>query len=125
MAKVINLWTGIPVTKVMEGDIKRLAGLEDRLKAHLIGQDEAVDLVVAAIKRNRVQLSVQRRPASFIFVGPTGVGKTELVKLLSKELLTRLKLLSGLICQSLWKSIPYQDLSDLLRDMWDTTRADS
>ena len=86
MAKVINLWTGIPVTKVMEGDIKRLAGLEDRLKAHLIGQDEAVDLVVAAIKRNRVQLSVQRRPASFIFVGPTGVGKTELVKLLSKEL---------------------------------------
>lgn len=86
LAKVINLWTGIPVTKVMEGDIKRLAGLEDRLKAHLIGQDEAVDLVVAAIKRNRVQLSVQRRPASFIFVGPTGVGKTELVKLLSKEL---------------------------------------
>ena len=70
----------------MQGDIKRLAGLEDRLKAHLIGQDEAVDLVVAAIKRNRVQLSVQRRPASFIFVGPTGVGKTELVKLLSKEL---------------------------------------
>ena len=86
LAKVINLWTGIPVTKVMEGDIKRLAGLEDRLKAHLIGQDEAVDLVVAAIKRNRVQLSVQRRPASFVFVGPTGVGKTELVKLLSKEL---------------------------------------
>ena len=86
LAKVINLWTGIPVTKVMEGDIKRLAGLEDRLKAHLIGQDEAVDLVVAAIKRNRVQLSVQRRHASFNFVGPTGVGKTELVKLLSKEL---------------------------------------
>ena len=114
MAKVINLWTGIPVTKVMEGDIKRLAGLEDRLKAHLIGQDEAVDLVVAAIKRNRVQLSVQRRPALFIFVGPTGVGKTEL-----------LKHLSGLICQSLWKSIPYQDLSDLLRDMWDTTRQGS
>ena len=58
--------------------------MEDRLKAHLIGQDEAVDLVSAAIKRSRIQLSVQRRPASFIFVGPTGVGKTELVKLLSK-----------------------------------------
>lgn len=86
LARVINLWTGIPVTKVMEGDIKRLAGLEDRLKAHLIGQDAAVELVSAAIKRNRVQLSVQKRPASFIFVGPTGVGKTELVKLLSKEL---------------------------------------
>ena len=86
LAKVINLWTGIPTTKIVEGDVKRLVGMEDRLKAHLIGQDEAVDLVSAAIKRSRIQLSVQRRPASFIFVGPTGVGKTELVKLLSKEL---------------------------------------
>lgn len=86
LAKVINLWTGIPTTKIVEGDVKRLAGMEDRLKAHLIGQDEAVDLVSAAIKRSRIQLSIQRRPASFIFVGPTGVGKTELVKLLSKEL---------------------------------------
>lgn len=86
LAKVINLWTGIPATKVMEGDLKRLVGLENRLSEHLIGQENAVDLVSAAIKRNRVQLSVQKRPASFIFVGPTGVGKTELVKLLSKEL---------------------------------------
>lgn len=86
LATVINLWTGIPAAKVVEGDLKRLAGLEDRLKKHIIGQDEAVDLVAAAIKRSRVQLSVQKRPASFIFVGPTGVGKTELVKQLSLEL---------------------------------------
>lgn len=86
LAKVINLWTGIPTTKIVEGDLKRLANMETRLKEHLIGQDEAVDLVSAAIKRSRIQLSATRRPASFIFVGPTGVGKTELVKLLSKEL---------------------------------------
>ena len=86
LATVINLWTGIPASKVVEGDLKRLAGLESRLKEHLIGQDEAVDLVSAAIKRSRVQLSLQKRPASFIFVGPTGVGKTELVKQLSMEL---------------------------------------
>ncbi|MEG2081073.1 MAG: ATP-dependent Clp protease ATP-binding subunit [Oscillospiraceae bacterium] len=86
LAKVINLWTGIPSSKVMEGDLKRLSGLENRLKEHLIGQDNAVMLVAAAIKRSRVQLSLQKRPASFIFVGPTGVGKTELVKLLSAEL---------------------------------------
>ena len=86
LATVINLWTGIPASKVVEGDLKRLAGLEDRLKEHIIGQDEAVELVAAAIKRSRVQLSLQKRPASFIFVGPTGVGKTELVKQLSLEL---------------------------------------
>lgn len=125
LAKVINLWTGIPVTKVMEGDIKRLAGLEDRLKAHLIGQDEAVDLVVAAIKRNRVQLSVQRRPASFILSVLPVSERPNSLSCSRKNFLTRLKHLSGLICQSLWKSIPYQDLSDLLRDMWDTTRQGS
>ncbi len=86
LARVINLWTGIPTTKIVEGDVKRLAGMEERLKAHLIGQDEAVELVSAAIKRSRIQLTVQKRPASFIFVGPTGVGKTELVKQLSQEL---------------------------------------
>ncbi len=86
LAKVINLWTGIPTTKIVDGDVKRLVGMEERLKAHLIGQDAAVDLVSAAIKRSRIQLSVQKRPASFIFVGPTGVGKTELVKQLSQEL---------------------------------------
>lgn len=86
LARVINLWTGIPATKVVEGDVNRLRGLEDRLKEKVIGQDEAVNLVANAIKRSRIQLTLQKRPASFIFVGPTGVGKTELVKQLSTEL---------------------------------------
>ena len=86
LATVINLFTGIPMSKVLDGDLKSLIGLEDRLKAKVIGQDRAVELVAAAIKRSRVQISAQRKPASFIFVGPTGVGKTELVKRLSMEL---------------------------------------
>ncbi len=86
LATVINLFTGIPISKVLDGDLKSLIGLEDRLKAKVIGQDRAVELVSAAIKRSRVQISAQRKPASFIFVGPTGVGKTELVKRLSMEL---------------------------------------
>lgn len=86
LAKVINLWTGIPVSKVVEGDINRLKDLESRLLEKIIGQDEAVKLVSNAIKRSRIQLTLQKRPASFIFVGPTGVGKTELVKKLSEEL---------------------------------------
>ena len=86
LATVINLWTGIPVSKVVEGDINRLKDLETRLLEKIIGQDEAVRLVANAIKRSRIQLTLQKRPASFIFVGPTGVGKTELVKKLSEEL---------------------------------------
>ncbi|HZK20776.1 MAG TPA: ATP-dependent Clp protease ATP-binding subunit, partial [Oscillospiraceae bacterium] len=86
LAKVINLWTGIPTQKVMEGDIGRLTDLEMKLKSRIIGQDEAVEAVSAAIRRSRVQISPQRRPASFIFIGPTGVGKTELVKQLASEL---------------------------------------
>ena len=86
LSKVIELWTGIPAHKIAETVFTKLAHLEDRLKAHIIGQDEAVDSLAKAIKRTRVQLSPRRRPASFIFVGPTGVGKTELVKVLSQEL---------------------------------------
>lgn len=86
LSKVIELWTGIPAHKIAETEFTKLAHLEDRLKAHIIGQDEAVDSLAKAIKRTRVQLSPRRRPASFIFVGPTGVGKTELVKMLSQEL---------------------------------------
>jgi len=86
VARVIQLWTGIPAQKVMESDIRRLRDLEDALKKHIIGQDEAVAAVAAAIRRSRVQINPQRRPASFIFVGPTGVGKTELVKRLAAEL---------------------------------------
>ncbi len=86
LARVIELWTGIPATKVIESDLRRLAGLEERLKAKIIGQDEAVHVISNAIRRSRVQISPRRRPASFIFVGPTGVGKTELVKQLANEL---------------------------------------
>ena len=86
LAKVIELWTGIPAAKIKQSDIKRLKGLEQRLKEKIVGQDEAVELVARAVRRSRVQISARRRPASFIFAGPTGVGKTELVKVLSKEL---------------------------------------
>ena len=86
LARVIELWTKIPASSVKEGEIERLAGLNDRLKAHIIGQDEAVDAVCAAIKRSRVGLKTKRKPVSFIFVGPTGVGKTELVKRLAEDM---------------------------------------
>ena len=86
LANVIQLWTGIPASKVIESDLRRLASLEKTLKSKVIGQDEAVSLVSTAIRRSRVQISPRRRPASFIFVGPTGVGKTELVKQLANEL---------------------------------------
>ena len=86
IAKVIELWTGVPSSKIIESDLKKLAGLEDTLRKKVIGQDEAIRVIAAAIKRNRVQISPRRRPASFIFVGPTGVGKTELVKQISSEL---------------------------------------
>ena len=86
VCKVIELWTGIPASKLLETEFKRIANLETVLKSKVVGQDEACELVAAAIKRTRVQLSARRRPASFIFVGPTGVGKTELVKVLASEL---------------------------------------
>ena len=86
VARVIELWTGIPAEKVSEDVAKKMANLERELKARIIGQDEAVDTVVAAIRRSKVRLDAKKRPASFIFVGPTGVGKTELSKVLAQEL---------------------------------------
>lgn len=86
VAKVIELWTGIPAAKIAENDLAKLVALEDRIKERIIGQDEAASLVTAAVKRSRVQTTPHRKPASFIFVGPTGVGKTELVKVLSEQL---------------------------------------
>lgn len=83
LAKVISLWTGIPATKIEQNDIKKLASLETELKAHIIGQDTAIEKVANAVRRGRVQISPKKRPQSFIFVGPTGVGKTELVKRLA------------------------------------------
>ena len=86
LGKVINLWTGIPASKIIESDLKKLAHLEDALREKVKGQDEAIDAVAKAVKRSRIQISSRRRPASFIFVGPTGVGKTELVKQLANQL---------------------------------------
>ena len=86
VAHVIELWTGIPASKVQSNELKRLASLEETLKKRIIGQDEAIEKVAAAVRRSRVQLTARRRPASFLFVGPTAVGKTELVKVLAREL---------------------------------------
>ena len=86
IAKVIELWTGIPASKIQESDLKKLASLEDELNKKIIGQEEATKLVASAVKRSRVKTGNLHRPASFIFVGPTGVGKTQLVKVLSEQL---------------------------------------
>jgi ATP-dependent Clp protease ATP-binding subunit ClpA len=86
LASIIELWTGIPANKIEETELSKMKNLADRLKARVIGQDEAVNALANAIKRTRIQLSKRIRPASFIFVGPTGVGKTELVKVLASEL---------------------------------------
>ena len=86
IAKGIELWTGIPSNKIAETEFSKMLRLEEKLKEHIVGQDEAVHLLSESIKRTRVQLSKRSRPASFIFVGPTGVGKTELVKALSTEM---------------------------------------
>lgn len=86
VAYVIELWTGIPASRIEENELKKLADLEKVLEKKIIGQDEAVNAVSAAIRRSRVQISPRRHPSSFIFVGPTGTGKTELVRVLSQEL---------------------------------------
>ena len=86
LANVIELWTNIPASQIREQEYQRLSQLEDRLKAHIIGQDEAVRAVSAAIRRGRVGISPKHKPVSFIFVGSTGVGKTELVKQLAQDL---------------------------------------
>ncbi len=86
LAKVIEIWTGIPASSITEKEFEKLSKLEETLKGHVVGQDKAVNAVVRAIKRGRVGVSSKRKPVSFIFAGPTGVGKTELVKRLASEL---------------------------------------
>ena len=86
IARVIEMWTKIPASKIREEEFRRLSDLEERLKKHIVGQDEAVAAVAAAIRRNRVGISPKHKPVSFIFVGSTGVGKTELVKQLADDL---------------------------------------
>ncbi len=86
LARIIELWTKIPASKIKAQEYEQIKGLSDRLKSHIVGQDEAVDAVSRAIRRNRVGINPKKRPVSFIFVGPTGVGKTELVKCLANDL---------------------------------------
>ena len=86
LARVIELWTKIPASRIREDEFRRLSELDKRLKEHIVGQDEAIETVAAAIRRNRVGISPKHKPVSFIFVGPTGVGKTELVKQLAQDL---------------------------------------
>ena len=86
LARVIELWTKIPASRIREDEFHRLSELDKRLKEHIVGQDEAIEAVSAAIRRNRVGISPKHKPVSFIFVGPTGVGKTELVKQLAQDL---------------------------------------
>jgi len=88
LAGVIEIWTGIPASSISEDEFERLAELDSRIKSRIIGQDEAVSAVARAIRRNRAGVSVKRRPVSFVFAGPTGVGKTELVKTLANDLFT-------------------------------------
>ena len=86
LARIIELWTKIPASKIKAQEYEQLRGLQDRLKEHIVGQDQAVDAVARAIRRNRVGISPKKRPVAFIFVGPTGVGKTELVKCLANDM---------------------------------------
>ena len=86
IARIIELWTKIPASSIREDELERLSKLDERLREHIVGQDEAINAVCAAIKRNRIGLQVKRKPVSFIFVGGTGVGKTELVKRLAADL---------------------------------------
>ena len=86
LARIIELWTKIPASKIKAQEYEQIKGLADRLRQHIVGQDEAVDAVSRAIRRNRVGISPKKRPVSFIFVGPTGVGKTELVKQLANDM---------------------------------------
>ena len=86
LARIIELWTKIPASKIKAQEYQQISGLAQRLKAHIVGQDEAVDAVAKAIRRHRVGISPKKRPVSFIFVGPTGVGKTELVKCLANDM---------------------------------------
>jgi ATP-dependent Clp protease ATP-binding subunit ClpA len=86
LCRIIEMWTKIPASKIKAQEYEQLSGLADRLKKHIVGQDEAVDAVARAIRRSRVGISPKKRPVSFIFVGPTGVGKTELVKQLADDL---------------------------------------
>ncbi len=105
LARVIELWTKIPASSIREDEYKRLNELDKRLKAHIIGQDEAVDTVCAAIRRNRVGVSAKHKPVSFIFIGSTGVGKTAACQTPCRGSVDSPEALIRLDMSELWKNI--------------------
>lgn len=109
IAEVIEHWTKIPVQKITEKESQKLLNLENSLHKNVIGQDDAVKAVSRAIRRNRAGLQSTKRPPSFIFVGPTGVGKTKLAKTLAYEMFGDEILLLELICLNTWKVILLQN----------------
>ena len=124
IAEVVSTWTGIPVSKMMQGEMEKLVDLEDKLHERVIGQDEAVSAVAGAIRRNRAGLSDPNKPiGSFLFLGPTGVGKTELAKALAEYLSTAKRPWCVSTCPNTWRSSACSVLSVPLRDTWATTRA--
>lgn len=126
IAEIVSKWTGIEVSRLVESERDKLLRMEDFLHKRVIGQDEAVDVVSDAVRRARSGLKDPKRPiGSFIFLGPTGVGKTELAKSLAEFLFTDEDALTELICPSIWKNTLWQDLSELLRVMSAMMKADS
>ncbi len=125
LARVVELWTKIPASTIQEQEYERLAKLEDRLKAHVIGQDEAIAAVAAAIRRNRVGVTSKRKPVSFIFVGSTGVGKTELVKRLAEDLFHAPESLIRLDMSEFMEKYAVSRIIGSPLGMWATTRRGS
>ena len=124
LSKVIELWTGIPANKIVESEYEKIRNLHDALSKRIVGQPEAVDLVCAAIKRSRVQLTERKRPASFIFVGPTGVGKTELAKTLAAELFDATETLAYALRQLGYQVDLDDSLTKKMADYFKTVRDD-
>ena len=122
LANVIELWTNIPASRIQEQEFERLSKLEDRLKEHIVGQDEAVHAVAAAIRRGRVGISPKRKPVSFIFVGSTGVGKTELVKQLAQDLFNAPESLIRLDMSEFMEKYAVSRIIGSPRGMWAMTR---
>ena len=123
IAQVVENWTGVPVSQMLESERQNLRNLEDDLRKHVIGQDEAISAVARAIRRSRAGLKDPKRPiGSFLFLGPTGVGKTELAKALAAELFGGVDNLIRWICRSTWSRIPSRVCSVALRDMSAMTR---
>lgn len=124
IAEVVSAWTGVPVSKMMQGELDKLKGLEGELHKRVIGQDEAVSAVAAAVRRSRAGLSDPDKPiGSFFFLGPTGVGKTELAKALAECLFDDERALVRIDMSEYMEKFSVQRLIGAPRDTWATTRA--